>query len=263
MSKMNPLPYVRFEQEPEEAEGVGWYFTQRNAETGEGRGWHGTEFEPDCFFETKCENGEPDTQFFDVNDDEQVKQWRWSEPPDDEVFTNYDSLAEFIAANLQKVFRVVDLNEEAYGCPCTIYGRLHTLVELANKDALLGIQVLQKNDDGKLHDMDTLEYYKLSEVRLTSCKEDMARRCIDGAAEKEEGYLWNLYSSFTDFAKGNKDKVFRVLVKSEFCGNIPENGFEARRCKMSSVVALPDDDALIGLRILDTEQVEYRKLSTI
>ena len=42
MSKMVYLPYVRFEQEEGEAEGIGWYFTQYNAETGEGRGWHGT-----------------------------------------------------------------------------------------------------------------------------------------------------------------------------------------------------------------------------
>ena len=48
MSKMVYLPYVRFEQEEGEAEGIGWYFTQYNAETGEGRGWHGTEFMPDC-----------------------------------------------------------------------------------------------------------------------------------------------------------------------------------------------------------------------
>ena len=48
-----------------------------------------------------------------------------------------------------------------------------TLVELANKDALLGIQMLQESDDGKLYDTDTLEYYKLSEIRLTSCQEDM------------------------------------------------------------------------------------------
>ena len=33
MSKMVYLPYVRFEQEEGEAEGIGWYFTQYNAET--------------------------------------------------------------------------------------------------------------------------------------------------------------------------------------------------------------------------------------
>ena len=91
----------------------------------------------DCLFETKCENGEPETKFFDVCTNEPIKQWSWPEPPDDNAFTNYGSLDEFVANNSQKVFRVVDLNEEAYGCPCTIYGRLTTLVELANKDALL------------------------------------------------------------------------------------------------------------------------------
>lgn len=60
MSKMVYPPYVRFEQEEGEAEGIGWYFTQYNAETGEGRGWHGTEFMPDCLFETKCEGDEKD-----------------------------------------------------------------------------------------------------------------------------------------------------------------------------------------------------------
>ena len=50
MSKMVYLTYVRFEQEEGEAEGIGWYFTQYNAETGEGRGWHGTEFVPDCLY---------------------------------------------------------------------------------------------------------------------------------------------------------------------------------------------------------------------
>ena len=51
MRKMVYLPYVRFEQEEGEAEGIGWYFTQYNAETGEGRGWHGTEFMPDCLYQ--------------------------------------------------------------------------------------------------------------------------------------------------------------------------------------------------------------------
>ena len=124
MSKMIYLPYVRFEQEEGEAEGIGWYFTQYNTETGEGRGWHGTEFMPDCFFETKCENGEPETKFFDVRTNEPIKQWSWPEPQDDNAFTNYGSLAEFVANNSQKVFRIVDLDEEAYDCPCTIYGRL-------------------------------------------------------------------------------------------------------------------------------------------
>lgn len=171
--KMIYLPYVRFEQEEGEAEGIGWYFTQYNAETGEGKGWHGTEFMPDCLFETKCEGGEPETKFFDVNTNEPIKQWSWPEPPDDNAFTNYGSLDEFVANNSQKVFRVVDLDEEAYGCPCMIYGRLSTMIELADKGALLGIQVLQESNDGKLYDMDTLEYYKLNEIRLTSCKEDM------------------------------------------------------------------------------------------
>ena len=77
---------------------------------------------PDCLFETKCENGELETKFFDVRTNEPIKQWSWPEPPDDHAFTNYGSLAEFVASNSQKVFRVIDLNEEAYGCPCTIYG---------------------------------------------------------------------------------------------------------------------------------------------
>ena len=112
MSKMVYLPYVRFEQEEGEAEGIGWYFTQYNAETGEGRGWHGTEFMPDCFFETKCEGGEPETKFFDVNTNEPIKQWSWPEPPDDNAFTNYGSLDEFVANNSQKMFRIVDLLNE-------------------------------------------------------------------------------------------------------------------------------------------------------
>ena len=173
MSKMVYLPYVRFEQEEGEAEGIGWYFTQYNAETGEGKGWHGIEFMPDCLFETKCEGGEPETKFFDVNTNEPIKQWSWPEPPDDNAFTNYGSLDEFVANNSQKVFRIVDRNKEAQDCPCMIYGRLSTMIELADKGALLGIQVLQESDDGKLYDTDTLEYYKLNEIGLTSCKEDM------------------------------------------------------------------------------------------
>ena len=263
MSKMVYLPYVHFEQEEGEAEGTGWYFTQYNTETGEGRGWHGTEFMPDCFFETKCENGEPETKFFDVHTNEPIKQWSWPEPQDDNAFTNYGSLAEFVANNSQKVFRIVDLDEEAYDCPCTIYGRLTTLVELANKDALLGIQVLQESDDGKLYGTDTLEYYKLSEIRLTSCKEDMKRYYTDEAAEWIANYTWNAYGSFSRFAEKNKDRVFRVIVKPEFCGDVPEDSFDARRCKMSSVVTLPDDDVFIGLRMLDIAQVEYRKLSEV
>lgn len=54
-----------------------------------------------------------------------------------------------------------------------IYGCLSTMIELADKGALLGIQVLRESDDGKLYDTDTLEYYKLNEIRLTCCKEDM------------------------------------------------------------------------------------------
>ena len=54
-----------------------------------------------------------------------------------------------------------------------IYGRLSTMIGLADKGALLGIQVLQESDDGMLYDTDTLEYYKLNEIRLTSYKEDM------------------------------------------------------------------------------------------
>ena len=53
MRKMVYLPYVRFEQEEGEAEGIGWYFTQYNAETGEGKGWHGTEFMPDCLYQLR------------------------------------------------------------------------------------------------------------------------------------------------------------------------------------------------------------------
>ncbi len=83
MSKMVYLPYVHFEQEEGEAEVSAWYFTAVNTETGEGRGWHGTEFMPDCFFETKCENGEPETKFFDVRTNEPIKQWSWPEPQDD------------------------------------------------------------------------------------------------------------------------------------------------------------------------------------
>ena len=263
MRKMVYLPYVRFEQEEGEPKGNGWYFTQYNAETGEGRGWHGTEFMPDCLFETKCEGGEPETKFFDVNTNEPIKQWSWPEPPDDNAFTNYGSLDEFVANNSQKVFRIVDCNKEAQDCPCIIYGRLSTMIELADKGALLGIQVLQESDDGKLYDTDTLEYYKLNEIRLTSCKEDMTRHCTDEAAERIVNYTWNTYGSFSRFAEKNKDKMFRVLVKPEFCGDVPEDSFDARRCKMSSVVTLPDDDVLIGLRMLDTAQVEYRKLSEV
>ena len=263
MSKMVYLPYVRFEQEEGEAEGSGWYFTQYNAETGEGKGWHGTEFMPDCLFETKCEGGEPETKFFDVNTNEPIKQWSWPEPPDDNAFTNYGSLDEFVANNSQKVFRVVDRNKEAQDCPCMIYGRLSTMIELADKVALLGIQVLRESDDGKLYDTDTQEYYKLNEIRLTSCKEDMTRHYIDEAAERIANYTWNVYGSFSRFAEKNKDKVFRVIVKPEFCGDVPEDSFDARRCKMSSVVTLPDADVLIGLRMLDIAQVEYRKLSEV
>ena len=212
MSKMVYLPYVHFEQGKGEPKGNGWYFTQYNAETGEGRGWHGTEFMPDCLFETKCEGGEPETKFFDVNTNEPIKQWSWPEPPDDNAFTNYGSLDEFVANNSQKVFRIVDL---------------------------------------------------LNEIRLTSCKEDMTRHCTDEAAERIVNYTWNTYGSFSRFAEKNKDKMFRVLVKPEFCGDVPEDSFDARRCKMSSVVTLPGDDILIGLRMLDTAQVEYRKLSEV
>ena len=97
---------------------------------------------PDCLFETKCEGGEPETKFFDVNTNEPIKQWSWPEPPDDNAFTNYGSLDEFVASNSQKVFRIVDRNKEAQDCPCMIYGRLSTMIELADKGALLGIQVL-------------------------------------------------------------------------------------------------------------------------
>ena len=112
MSKMVYLPYVHFEQGKGEPKGNGWYFTQYNAETGEGKGWHGIEFMPDCLFETKCEGGDPETKFFDVNTNEPIKQWSWPEPPDDNAFTNYGSLDEFVANNSQKVFRIVDLLNE-------------------------------------------------------------------------------------------------------------------------------------------------------
>ena len=105
-----------------------------------------------------------------MSKNEPIKQGSWLEPPDGSAFTNYGSLYEFVANNSQKVFRVVDLDEEAYGCPCMIYGRLSTMIELADKDALLGIQVLQESDDGKLYDTDTQEYYKLNEIRLTTAK---------------------------------------------------------------------------------------------
>ena len=72
---------------------------------------NGTEFMPDCFFETKCEGGEPETKFFDANTNEPIKQWSWPEPPDDNAFTNYGSLDEFVANNSQKVFRIVDRNK--------------------------------------------------------------------------------------------------------------------------------------------------------
>ena len=122
---------------------------------------------------------------------------------------------------------------------------------------------LQESDDGKLYGTDTLEYYKLSEIRLTSCKEDMKRYYTDEAAEWIANYTWNAYGSFSRFAEKNKDRVFRVIVRPEFCGDVPEDSFDARRCKMSSVVTLPDDDVLIGLRMLDIAQVEYRKLSEV
>ena len=91
---------------------------------------------PDCLFETKCEGGEPETKFFDVNTNEPIKQWSWPEPPDDNAFTNYGSLDEFVANNSQKVFRIVDRDKEAQDCPCMIYGRLSTMIELADKGAL-------------------------------------------------------------------------------------------------------------------------------
>lgn len=138
MRKMVYLPYVRFEQEEGEAEGIGWYFTQYNAETGEGRGWHGTEFMPDCLFETTCEGGEPETKFFDVNTNEPIKQWSWQEPPDDNAFTSYGSLDEFVANNSQKVFRVVDLLNEIRLTSCkedmgyAFYPPIHTKFKIAH-----------------------------------------------------------------------------------------------------------------------------------
>ena len=67
---------------------------------------------PDCLFETKCEGGEPETKFFDVNTNEPIKQWSWPEPSDDNAFTNYGSLDEFVANNSQKMIRIVDLLNE-------------------------------------------------------------------------------------------------------------------------------------------------------
>ena len=103
--KMIYLPYVRFEQEEGEAEGIGWYFTQYNAETGEGKGWHGTEFMPDYFFETNCECGEPETKFFDVHINEPIEQWSWPEPPDDDAFTNYDACSNTTRVSLSSAFK--------------------------------------------------------------------------------------------------------------------------------------------------------------
>ena len=91
----------------------------------------------------------------------------------------------------------------------------------------------------------------------------MTRHCTDEAAEQIANYTWNVYGSFSRFAGKNKDKVFRVIVKPEFCGDVPEDSFDARCCKMYSVVTLPDADVLIGLRMLDIAQVEYRKLSEV
>ena len=103
--KMIYLPYVRFEQKEGEAEDSGWYFTQYNAETGEGKGWHGTEFMPDCFFETNCECGEPETKFFDVHINEPIKQWSWPESPDDDAFTNYDACSNTTRVSLSSAFK--------------------------------------------------------------------------------------------------------------------------------------------------------------
>ena len=103
--KMIYLPYVRFEQKEGEAEDSGWYFAQYNAETGEGKGWHGTEFMPDCFFETNCECGEPETKFFDVHINEPIEQWSWPEPPDDDTFTNYDACSNTTRVSLSRAFK--------------------------------------------------------------------------------------------------------------------------------------------------------------
>ena len=103
--KMIYLPYVRFDQKEGEAEDSGWYFAQYNAETGEGKGWHGTEFMPDCFFETNCECGEPETKFFDVHINEPIEQWSWPEPPDDDTFTNYDACSNTTRVSLSSAFK--------------------------------------------------------------------------------------------------------------------------------------------------------------
>ena len=50
--------------------------------------------------------------FFDVNTNEPINQWSWQEPPDDNAFTSYGSLDEFVANNSQKMFRIVDLLNE-------------------------------------------------------------------------------------------------------------------------------------------------------
>ena len=107
--------------------------------------------------------GEPETKFFDVNTTEPIKQWVGPEPPDDNAFTNYGSLDEFVKRIIRRRCSALLTAIKAQDCPCMIYGRLSTMIELADKGAL-GIQVLQESDDGKLYDTDTLEYYKLNEI---------------------------------------------------------------------------------------------------
>ena len=66
MSKMVYLPYVRFEQEEGEAEGIGWYFTQYNAETEKVKAGMEQSSCRTVSLKQKCEGGEPETKFFDV-----------------------------------------------------------------------------------------------------------------------------------------------------------------------------------------------------
>ena len=60
---------------------------------------------PDCFFETNCECGEPETKFFDVHINEPIEQWSWPEPPDDDAFTNYDACSNTTRVSLSSAFK--------------------------------------------------------------------------------------------------------------------------------------------------------------
>ena len=71
--------------------------------------------------------------------------------------------------------------------------------------------MLQESNDDKLYDTDTLEYYKLNEIRLTSYKEDM-------------GYAFYPPPIHTKFKiahlVANLDKIrknrYNIKVKKEF-----------------------------------------------